>query len=132
MIVPCAAVSKKPFVADQQEDGLLPLESSAFWPWHLDIFHAQTYSAVFLSGAAGVLLASRDGTREDFAVVGVAELMVGALSIAGLAMTDATVHRVAWSAPGTLAWLAMFALIAVSGIQKLLYARTLRRRAGIA
>lgn len=28
VIVPCAAVSKKPFVADQQEDGLLPLESS--------------------------------------------------------------------------------------------------------
>ncbi|MCO5063257.1 MAG: hypothetical protein M9924_02460 [Rhizobiaceae bacterium] len=102
----------------------VPLQAPAFWPWHIDIFHAQTYSAVFLSGAAGVLLASRNGTGEDFTVVGVAEIMVGTLAIIGLVLTDAAVHRVTWSAPGTIAWLAMFALIAVSGVQKLLYART--------
>lgn len=109
-----------------------PLEASAFWPWGIDIFHAQTYSAVFLSGAAGVLLVLRNGTREDFTVVGVAELMVGILAIIGLALTDAAVHRVTWSAPGTIAWLALFALIAASGVQKFVYARTMQSSAAIA
>ncbi|MGC4026986.1 MAG: hypothetical protein QM744_18705 [Mesorhizobium sp.] len=101
----------------------LPLQSTAFWPWHIDIFHAQTYSAIFLSGAAGVLLLSQKGTREDFLVVGTAEIMVGTLAILGLVLTDLAVHRVTWTAPGTIAWIALFALMAVSGIQKLLHAR---------
>lgn len=114
--------------------GLLvrPLQASAFWPWPIDIFHAQTYSAVFLSGAAGVLLVSRNGTREDFTVLGVAELMVGVLAILGLAITDAQVHRVTWSAPGTVAWLALFALIAASGAQKLVHTRAMQSSAAIA
>ncbi|RFC68878.1 MULTISPECIES: hypothetical protein [Mesorhizobium] len=101
----------------------LPLQSTAFWPWHIDIFHAQTYSAIFLSGAAGVWLLARNGTREDFLVVATAEIMVGALAILGLVLTDLAVHRVTWAAPGTIAWIALFALIAASGIQKLLHAR---------
>jgi hypothetical protein len=111
---------------------LMPLEASSFWPWHIDIFHAQTYSAVFLSGAAGVLLVSRNGTREDFTVIGIAELMVGALSIFGLLLTDAAVQRIIWSAPGTIAWVVLFALITTGGVQKLLYARTLHGFAAIA
>ena len=111
---------------------LYPLESSSFWPWSIDIFHAQTYSAIFLSGAVGVLLVSRNGTREDFTVVGVAELMVGTLAVLGLALTDAAVRRVVWSAPGTIAWLALFALIAASGVQKLIHARMLRRSGAVA
>lgn len=101
----------------------VPLEAAAFWPWPIDIFHAQTYSAIFLSGAAGILLLSRDGTREDFLVVGIAEVMVGSLAVLGLVLTDIAVHRVAWGAPGTIAWIALFALIAASGIQKLAHAR---------
>jgi len=104
-----------------------PLQAAAFWPWHIDIFHAQTYSAIFLSGAAGVLLLSRKGTREDFLVVGTAEIMVGALAIFGLILTDLAVHRVTWRDPGTIAWIALFALIAVSGLQKLVHARRIAR-----
>jgi len=34
-------------------------------------------------------------------------------------ITDAAVHRVDWSAAGTWLWLAMFALIAATGLVKL-------------
>ncbi|MBX3596927.1 MAG: hypothetical protein KF874_05065 [Rhizobiaceae bacterium] len=105
----------------------LPLWAASFWPWHIDIFHAQTYSAVFLAGAAGVLLVSREGTREDFIVVAVADISVGLLAIAGLAWTDMAAQRVAWCAPGTIVWVAIFVLIAASGCQKLVHAQSIAR-----
>ena len=51
--------------------------------------------------------------------LGAAQLALGLLSIIGLALTDAAVKRVDWSAPGTWAWLLLFAAIAVTGLIKL-------------
>ena len=101
---------------------LLPLIASSFWPWPIDRFHAQVYSAVFLSGAAGVVLLSRGAPREEMMVLGLAETAVGVLSILGLILTDLAVHRVTWSAPGTIAWVVIFLVLAASGTQKLLAA----------
>ena len=53
----------------------------------------------------------------------------GLLSIIGLAVTDAAVKRVDWAASGTWLWLALFALIAATGLVKLLGGS---RRAGVA
>lgn len=97
----------------------VPLVAASFWPWQIDQFHAQTYSAVFLSGGAGALLVASRPVREELLVLGLAEVAVGGLSIAGLLLTDAEVHRVTWSGPGTFAWLALFALIGISGVWKL-------------
>lgn len=96
-----------------------PTVSAAFWPWAIDIFHAQVYSAIFITAGVGAWLLSRHAPREELAALGAAQLALGALAIIGLVVTDAAVKRVGWSAPGTWLWIGMFGLIAVSGAIKL-------------
>jgi hypothetical protein len=98
---------------------ILPPTFSAFWPWKIDAFHAQTYSAIFITAAAGTWLISAHAPREELVALGAAQLALGLLSIIGLALTDAAVKRVDWAAPGTWVWLLLFALIAVTGFIKL-------------
>jgi hypothetical protein len=98
---------------------LLPLTSSSFWPWPIDSFHAQVYSAIFLAGAGGIYLLWRSAPREELLVLGMAQFLVGLLAILGLVITDAAVHRINWSAPGTVVWLAIFAWIGISGLAKI-------------
>ena len=101
--------------------GLLvaPSTFSAFWPWKIDAFHAQTYSAIFITAAAGAWLISSHAPREELVALGAAQLALGLLSIVGLAVTDAAVKRVDWAFPGTWVWLVLFALIAATGLVKL-------------
>jgi hypothetical protein len=98
---------------------VVPAVFAAFWPWPTDAFHAQTYSAIFITAGAGALLLSRHAPREELVALGAAQLALGALAIVGLVVTDAAVKRVAWTAPGTWLWIALFALIAASGLIKL-------------
>ncbi|AZO64387.1 hypothetical protein [Mesorhizobium sp. M6A.T.Cr.TU.016.01.1.1] len=98
---------------------LFPLTFSGFWPWPIDAFHAQVYSAIFLAGAGGVYLVWRSAPREELLVLGLAQFLVGLLAILGLVITDAAVHRIDWTATGTLRWLALFGWIGVSGVFKL-------------
>ena len=67
--------------------GLLvaPSTFSAFWPWKIDAFHAQTYSAIFIAAAAGAWLIARQAPREELVALGAAQLALGLLSIVGLA-----------------------------------------------
>ena len=99
---------------------ILPATFSAFWPWKIDPFHAQTYSAIFITAATGTWLISSHAPREELVALGAAQLALGLLAIIGLAVTDAAVKRVDWAAPGTWLWLALFALIALTGLVKLL------------
>ncbi|MET3580208.1 type II secretory pathway component PulM [Mesorhizobium robiniae] len=98
---------------------LLPLTSSSFWPWPIDAFHAQLYSAIFLAGAGGVYLVWRSTPREELLVLALAQFLVGLLAILGIVITDAAVHRIDWTATGTLCWLALFGWIGISGAFKL-------------
>jgi len=98
---------------------LLPAVAAGFWPWPIDTFHAQVYSAVFLSGAAGVYLLWNSPAREEMLVLGTAQLIFGALAIIGMLLTNAVVKKVVWTAPGTIAWVAIFAAITLSGARKL-------------
>lgn len=105
----------------------LPGLGTSFWPWGVDAFHAQIYSAVFLSGAIGVLLLWRSPAREEMIVLGTAQLVFGALTIIGMLLTNAVVNKIVWTGPGTIAWVLLFALITASGARKLqigLVART--------
>ncbi|MGE0280414.1 MAG: hypothetical protein AB7P20_07355 [Rhizobiaceae bacterium] len=97
---------------------VLPALATSFWPWPIDKFHAQVYSAVFLSGAAGVYLLWSSPAREEMVVLGAAELIFGALAIIGMLMTNAVVNKIVWSS-GTIAWVAIFAAMAISGARKL-------------
>jgi hypothetical protein len=98
---------------------ILPGFATSFWPWPIDTFHAQVYSAVFLSGAAGVHLLWRSPAREEMLVLGAAQLVFGALAIIGMLLTNAVVNKIVWASPGTVAWVGLFAAITVSGARKL-------------
>ncbi|TIQ15978.1 MAG: hypothetical protein E5X51_36080, partial [Mesorhizobium sp.] len=63
---------------------LFPLTFSSFWPWPVDAFHAQVYSAIFLAGAGGIYLVLRSAPREELLVLGLAQFLVGLLAILGL------------------------------------------------
>lgn len=97
----------------------LPDQSGSFWPWKIDAFHAQTYSAIFLTGAAGLWVLSGGAPREELITVGAAQVALGLLPIVGLVITDAAVKRVDWSATGGWVWIAIFAAIAIAGVVKL-------------
>ncbi len=97
---------------------LFPLTFSGFWPWPIDAFHAQVYSAIFLAGAGGTYLVWKSAPREELLVLGLAQFLVGLLAIIGLILTDAQVHKIDWTAVGTLCWLALFGWIGISGAFK--------------
>jgi hypothetical protein len=105
--------------------GLLvaPALSVAFWPWATDAFHAQVYSAIFITAAVGAWLLSRHAPREELIALGAAQFVLGALAVVGLIVTDSAVKRVDWAAAGTWLWIALFLLIAASGLVKLGAAR---------
>ncbi|TKB32218.1 MAG: hypothetical protein E5W69_00290, partial [Mesorhizobium sp.] len=88
-------------------------------PWPIDAFHAQVYSAIFLAGAGGTYLVWRSAPREELLVLGLAQFLVGLLAILGVVITDAALHRIDWTATGTLCWLALFGWIGISGVFKL-------------
>ncbi|TJX02473.1 MAG: hypothetical protein E5X43_06980, partial [Mesorhizobium sp.] len=98
---------------------LFPLAFGSIWPWPIDAFHAQVYSAIFLAGAGGTYLVWRSAPREELLVLGLAQFLVGLLAILGLVITDAAVHRIDWTATRTLCWLALFGWIGISGVCKL-------------
>ncbi|WP_246681054.1 hypothetical protein [Mesorhizobium sp. B2-3-15] len=98
---------------------LFPAMVSSTWPWTVDPFHAQVYSAIFLAGADGTYLIWKSAPREELLVLGLAQFLVGLLSILGLVITDGAVHRIDWTAAATLSWLALFGWIGISGALKL-------------
>lgn len=98
--------------------GLLiaPAAFSAFWPWKLDDFHGQMYSATFLSGAAGLLAASRVAAPVELLAAGLTQGILGLSGIVGVLIVDASVRRVDWSLPGTWLWVGAFAVMLIAGL----------------
>lgn len=102
---------------------LAPTLFSAFWPWKIDSFHGQLYSAIFIGGAIGVYLLSRAAAPIELFTMGLAELVFGFFAIAGLIIVDMAVDKVKWDAPGTWLWLGLFVLILVVGLHKIWQSR---------
>ena len=94
---------------------IAPIAASAFWPWQLDAFHAQLYSVTFLTPAVGAWMLLRGATRSDLRTLGLTLAAWGVLPILGLILADASVKRIRWDAAETIAWLALFGLMAVLG-----------------
>ena len=97
--------------------GLLvaPEPLTGFWPWGIDAFHGRIYSAVFLTFGVGSLLLAARSAPSELRALGSSRLVLGVLSVLGLVLADARVGTVDWGAPGTLAWTAAFAGMAVVG-----------------
>jgi hypothetical protein len=98
--------------------GLLaaPGAVTGFWPWAIDGFHGRVYSAIFLTLALAVTIASRASSRIELATLGFTFVALGALEPIGLLIVDASVNKVNWSSPGVWVWIAMFATMLAYGV----------------
>jgi hypothetical protein len=98
--------------------GLLvfPNTFSSLFPWKLDVFHSQLYSATFIAGSVMMISVATLATPAEFTAAGLNAATFSILAILGLFIVDADVNRIDWSAPNTLAWLASLAVLAVLGI----------------
>lgn len=95
---------------------LAPITFSAFWPWELDDFHGRTYSALFFTGAIGAFLSWRFAAPSELLTMGMTQFALGLLAILGLIATDAAIHRVDWSLPGTWLWIGAFGVALIAGL----------------
>lgn len=94
----------------------VPSTFSAFWPWPIDSFHAQVYSSIFVTNAAGALILSRAAAPAEWLTLGLAQAVFGLFAILGVVIVDATAHRVDWALPGTWLWVGAFAALCLAGL----------------
>lgn len=95
---------------------VLPNTFSSLFPWTLDAFHSQLYSATFITGSVMMFSIAKSSTSAEFIAVGLTEATFGIFSILGLFIVDAQVRIIDWDAPNTQTWLASLAVLAVLGI----------------
>jgi hypothetical protein len=92
-----------------------PAFASGFWPWRLDAFHAQLYSAIFISAGVGAFMLARAASRFELATFGFAQIILAIAAIAGAWVVNTERQVITWTAPGTMAWVALFVAIGVLG-----------------
>lgn len=102
---------------------LAPASFSAFWPWPIDPFHGQMYSAVFLSGAVGSFALIRAAAPVEWMTAGLTQAALSLFAMASVILVDVVVRRVDWSAGGTALWLGGFVVLLGAGLGMLGQAR---------
>lgn len=95
---------------------ILPDMFSSLFPWKLDVFHSQLYSATFITGAVLMVSVAKVATRAEFFAAGMTEAMFGIFSILGLAIVDAKVQKIDWTAINTITWLVLLGILAILGL----------------
>ncbi|MEL6402683.1 MAG: hypothetical protein AAFR26_26965 [Cyanobacteria bacterium J06626_4] len=95
---------------------LLPAQFGQFWPWPLDAFHCQLYSGMFLTGAAGAALLTRQATAMELWAFGLIQLTLSGLVLVGVVMVDIAVRRINWGSFGSWAWMGAVLLLAIVGL----------------
>jgi hypothetical protein len=102
----------------------IPQQATTFWPWPVDAFHANIYSAVFFSAAAGAWIIRREAAPIELFTFGLSQLVLGSFAIAGLLIVDVQLQRINWMLPGTWLWITGWLLLAILGGGLLMQART--------
>lgn len=95
---------------------ILPTTFSSLFPWALDVFHSQLYSATFIAGSVMLFSVARFATPAEFIAAGLTEATFSIFSILGLFIVDASVKKIDWSASNTIIWLILLAILSVLGI----------------
>ncbi len=95
---------------------ILPNIFGDTFPWTLDIFHSQLYSAMFFTGSVMMYSIAKSSTPAEFVATGLTVATFSIFSILGLFIVDAQVQLIDWDAPNTLAWLASLAVLGLLGI----------------
>ena len=106
---------------------LWPKAATAFWPWTVQSFDAQVYSAIFLTAALGAYIAARGAAAEELVALGLGQLVLGLAAILGLFLADRVIHSVNWATLATAIWILLFLAVAGFGWNTLVLARALRR-----
>jgi hypothetical protein len=102
---------------------IFPAESSSFWPWSVDAYHARIYSGVFFCAAVGLLYIYKNAAPVELAAVGYTGIALGVVSVLGLVYTDLQVHKLNWSAAGVWIWIAGLLVISLEGLALVLQSR---------
>ena len=95
---------------------IFPNIFSSLFPWKLDVFHSQLYSATFITGGVMLISVAALATPAEFITAGLTEATFGVFAILGLIIVDAAVQKIDWSAPNTLTWLALLGVLALLGL----------------
>ncbi|MEO1209625.1 MAG: hypothetical protein AAFX78_08800 [Cyanobacteria bacterium J06638_20] len=104
---------------------LLPTQFGLFWPWPLDVFHCQLYSAIFLTGAVGSALLTRQVTPMQLWILGLLQTTLSGLVLVGVVIVDIAVRKINWVSFSNWAWMGMFALLGSLGLALMLEARSM-------
>lgn len=100
-----------------------PTVFSALFPWTLDAFHSQLYSATFITGCVIMLSVAGRASKAEFLAAGLTEATFGILSIAGLYIVDAQVKKIDFAATNTLAWLILLGALSALGLAMIIAAQ---------
>lgn len=103
---------------------IAPSTFTGFWPWKIDDFHGQMYSALGFSAAVSGLVLFRRGSADEFFILSITQISLSVLAILGVVIRSA---RVDYTAFGTWLWLGAFALAIAVGTAMFMYAQRLRR-----
>ena len=81
----------------------LPNTFGDTFPWTLDVFHSQLYSAMFFTGSVMIFTIAKSSTPAEFIATGLTVATFRIFAILGLFIVDAQVQLTDWDAPKTLA-----------------------------
>ena len=104
---------------------VLPARVGLFWPWPLDTFHSQLYSAIFLVGALGAALLARKAAVVELWVFGVIQLAFSGFVISGVWLVDRAVQKIDWGLFGNWVWFGAFVLLGITGLGMIWQSRRL-------
>jgi len=94
----------------------LPNTFGETFPWTLDIFHSQLYSAMFFTGSIMMFTIIKSSTPAEFIATGLTVATFCIFSIMGLFIVDAQVQKIDYMASNTLVWIVSLAALAILGI----------------
>lgn len=93
-----------------------PAVTGANWLWPLDVFHAQLYSSIFLSGAVGSALLARWAIAAEAKSLGAIQVTFSIFSLLGIWLVDKEVQRIDWGSFDSWAWVGAIALPGIIGL----------------
>jgi len=93
-----------------------PVPTGSGWLWPLDVFHAQLYSSIFLTGAVGSALLSRWATAAEMKALGAVQVTFSSFTLLGVWLVDREVLGIDWGLFVSWAWVGALALLGIVGL----------------
>ena len=93
-----------------------PVPAGSGWLWPLDVFHAQLYSSIFLTGAVGSALLSRWATAAEMKALGAVQVTFSSFTLLGIWLVDREVQGIDWGLFVSWAWVGAIVLLGIVGL----------------